>query len=363
MNHLSDKKFWLGLKLISEFSTRERYLLSHFKTPENIWNVSLKELIDSGIVTEKTAQKIKEKQAKIDLDKELKKLSSYNIKILTMDDIDYPPLLREIASPPSVLFIKGHSLSNFPTCVAIVGARRASLSGQTFAQELARDLSKCGITIVSGLARGIDSAAHTGAVSEVGSTIGVVGCGLNIIYPPENRKLFEKIEEHGALISEYPLGTPPFKSNFPARNRIISGLSLGVIVIEASEKSGALITADFALEQGRDVMAVPGHIKSSLSKGVHNLLKQGAYLVENADDILSILNLFRTKKLEKKESEEGLSHLEKQIIETIGWETVHIDKISQLINLDIAAVLGCLTILELKGYVKQDIGKNYIRLR
>ncbi|MDP3013542.1 MAG: DNA-processing protein DprA, partial [Candidatus Subteraquimicrobiales bacterium] len=316
---MSGKKFWLGLKLIPELNKNQNRLLSYFKTPENIWKASFKDLIDSGIISLAAAQKIVEKRVETNLEKELDKLNFYRVSLLTINDPDYPSLLREISSPPAVLFTQGRTLSDFGPSVAIVGSRRASLYGKNFAYELARDLSESGVTIVSGLARGIDTASHNGALLGKGSTIGVTGCGLNIVYPPENKKLYEEIEKKGVLISDFPFGTPPLKQNFPSRNRIISGLSLGVIIVEASERSGALITADFALEQGRDVMAVPGNVKSNLSKGVHKLLKQGAFLIENADDVFDVFNLYRIKKINNNlKNKESLSDLEERIIEAIG---------------------------------------------
>ncbi|MEW6189518.1 MAG: DNA-processing protein DprA, partial [Actinomycetota bacterium] len=250
---MSDKKFWLGLKLIPELDRRLNKAIECFGSPQHIWEATSKDLIEKLGTSPDVAQKIAAARDGINLDTELQRLESEGIELLTPSDSRYPMLLREIHSPP-ILFTKGDLIKRYTYAIAIVGARRASIYGKTVAEGLAEELSKFGITIVSGMARGIDSHAHLGALKGQGGTIGVLGCGLDEVYPPENRRLYRKIGNEGSLISEQPLGTPPFAQNFPARNRIISGLSLGVVIVEAGEKSGALITADLVLEQGREVM-------------------------------------------------------------------------------------------------------------
>lgn len=225
----------------------------------------------------------------VDFRREMSRSEKQGIKIITMLDEGYPALLKQIYDPPLVLYVMGDL--QFDTAVGIVGSRRASFYGLSSAQRLAAGLAASGITVISGLARGVDTAAHRGALGSKGNTIAVLGSGLNNIYPPENEELAYSIAGSGAVISEFPLDTGPFPHNFPRRNRIISGLSMGIVVVEAAENSGALITADFALEQGREVFALPGEANSSTSYGTNNLIKQGAKLVTDVEDILEELNL------------------------------------------------------------------------
>jgi DNA processing protein len=363
---IQDKKYLLGLKLIPDIDRRINKILEVFGSPERAWNASSKELRALLRISIELSEKISSERKKIDLDFEFEKIISFGVEILSVFDSCYPRLLKEISSPP-VLFIKGDLIKSYSCAVAIVGSRNASVYGKAVAFELAQQLSDLGVIVVSGVARGIDSAAHRGALAASGETIGVLGCGLDIVYPPENRKLYSEILEKGCLISEQPLGTRPFTQNFPARNRIISGLSEGVIVVEASERSGALITADFALEQGREVMVVPGNVKSSLTKGCHKLIKQGAYLIETIDDVIEVLQLDlkfpKESKLSKDKLEVDISREEQEILNCLGWEPKHIDQILQAVCFDISKVSTLLTILELKGLVKQDFGHNYLRIQ
>lgn len=272
-------------------------------------------------------------------------------------------------TPPPVLFTRGKPINDPSLKVAIVGTRRCSAYGKVIAEQLAYDLAQLGITVVSGMARGIDSAAHRGALKALGNTIAVIGCGLDIVYPPENEELYQEIVSNGTLCSEQPLGTPPLKYNFPSRNRIISGLSLGVLIVEAPLRSGTMITADFALEQGREVMVVPGNIKSSKSKGCHKLLKQGACLIENVEDILDVLNVEisdnQTSRVETCREGEltELSANERAILTNLGWELRYIDEVLDSTRFDIATVTGLLTVLETKGWVRQEAGKRFLRLK
>lgn len=292
-----------------------------------------------------------------------------NIKRITINSNYYPEILKQIYDPPPVLFTKGKPLNDPSLKVAIVGTRRCSAYGKVIAEQLAYDLAQLGITVVSGMARGIDSAAHRGALKADGNTIAVIGCGLDVVYPSENEKLYQEIISNGTLCSEQTLGTPPLKYNFPSRNRIISGFSLGVIIVEAPLKSGTMITADFALEQGRDVMVVPGSIKSSKSKGCHRLLKQGAYLVEDVKDILDVLNIEisgkQTNKVEN--GREGvmteLSADERAILTNLGWELKHIDEVLDITRFEIGKVTSLLAVLETKGWVRQEAGKRFLRVK
>ncbi|NQT23051.1 MAG: DNA-protecting protein DprA [Candidatus Omnitrophica bacterium] len=220
------------------------------------------------------------------LDKEIELIEKLGIKVITIDDKEYPSNLKHIYNPPKVLYVKGKIVPKDHYSIAVVGARKSSTYGRETAARLARELAEKSITVVSGMARGIDTYAHRGALESGGRTIAVLGCGINIIYPPENKSLMEEISKSGAVISEFPINTPPLRRNFPMRNRIISGLSFGVVVVEAAEKSGSLITASLALEQGREVFSVPGRVDTRLSRGTLALIKEGAKLVENVDDIL-----------------------------------------------------------------------------
>lgn len=299
----------------------------------------------------------------INIEEEFEKVLKLGIKLITVEDPGYPSLLLEIFNRPPLLFAKGDLIKKQNFSVAIVGSRRATSYGRMVAEELARGLSQKGITVTSGLARGVDSAAHKGALEDEGGTIAVVGCGLDIIYPPENKKLFTEICEKGSVVSEFPLGTTPVSYNFPLRNRIISGISKGVVVVEASEKSGALITVDFALEQGREVFAVPGAIRSSQSKGANKLIKTGACLVENANDILEEFGFTIEKSNKKYREESSFSKEEQTILEILESEPKQIDTIVEETQFSASKVASMLTLLEIKGFLKQDAGKNYIRMK
>lgn len=283
-----------------------------------------------------------------------------NIKETPLSDVFYPKNLKNIYDPPDPLYVKGRIVPGDDIAVAIVGSRKASLYGLKTCEKLAYELAGMGVTIVSGLARGIDSAAHRGALKAGGRTIAVFGCGLDYIYPSENKKLAEEIEQNGALVSEFPAGAMPLPYNFPKRNRIISGLSLGVVVVEASKDSGALITADFALEQGREVFAVPGKIDASTSTGTHRLIKEGAKLVEGADDILEELNLKSTVQSSPMPNA-GIDEYEQKIYSILSDEPKYIDEITKEANLVSSEVCDILLRLQLKKLIKELPGKRYFK--
>lgn len=361
-----NKKYLLGIKLVSNLNWRLNRVLDCFDSPEHAWNASERELKRQLGVSDEVARKIVLARRTIDIEREMEKYRSLNVEMISPADESYPKLLKEISSPP-VMFVQGELIKNYECAVGIVGSRRASTYGRDFAYELAQKLSDLGVTVVSGAARGIDSAAHSGALSGRGGSIGILGCGLDIVYPLENKKLYLELRQNGSLASEYPLGTQPFSQNFPARNRIISGLSKGIVVVEASEKSGALITADFALEQGREVMVVPGNVRSSVSKGCHKLIKQGACLIESVEDVIENLQLdSRTDSSKigaKANVKHELSDEEKTIVDCLEWEPKQVDQIIKSVGFEMSKTVSLLTILELKGLIKQDIGKNYLRVR
>ncbi|MCL5291972.1 MAG: DNA-processing protein DprA [Actinobacteria bacterium] len=270
----------------------------------------------------------------------------------------YPESLAEVAAPPQLLFIRGRPLDQLIGGIAVVGSRRATAYGKSMAESLGREIVMAGLPVVSGLARGIDASAHQGALESEAGTVAVLGCGVDIVYPPENKRLMSSIAEAGWILSEYPPGTAPLAAHFPARNRIIAGLSMAVVVVEAAEKSGALITADCALDQGKEVFAVPGSVRSPQSKGTHKLLKQGAALIESAEDLLEYLGIPNRSMRSGVETDER----EQEILDRLGWEPVHLDDIVRASG-DMSEVANTLLLLELKGLVNKDHGGFYIRVR
>ena len=298
------------------------------------------------------------------------------IGLLSIGDDDYPDMLRQIHLPPLLLFFKGDRIKKMEFSIAIVGSRKCTAYGKEAAMYISKNLSEMGIIIVSGLAAGIDSFAHRAALEGKGGSIGVLGCGIDLVYPPENRVLYEKIPENGSIITEFLPGTPPLKSNFPVRNRIISGLCQGVIVIEAGERSGAIITCEIALKQNREVMAVPGSIFSPSNKGCHRLIKEGAKLVENIDDILDEFSIytgkiFKTrqenkfsskKEKENKDHDTNLNGNELRIYEYIGYKSKSIEDIVKYSGIEVKEVLRILAYLEINGLIKEDSFNKYSRL-
>lgn len=267
-------------------SIRKQILLNRYKTPENIYTLKKEEILQIKGFNEILAENIICKENRENLEKQLDCLQKENIKIVTIEDKEYPEMLKTIYDYPISIYVKGNNKILNNTSIGIVGCRESSTYGEKVAQYFAYHLSKRNINIISGLAKGIDSQSHIGAIKAKGKTIGVIGNGLDIVYPKENQYLYDKIiEENGAIISEYPLGIKPEKMNFPARNRIISGMSKGILVVEAKKKSGTLITVDFALEQGRNVYVVPGNIDNINSVGTNDLIKQGAQMVTSYREI------------------------------------------------------------------------------
>ncbi|MDN5346668.1 MAG: processing protein [Clostridia bacterium] len=294
-------------------------------------------------------------------------LERKGIEVITLEAEEYPLNLKRIYDPPPVLYIKGRrDVWQAELRIAIVGTRRATPYGLKIAARLAQDLAAEGVVVVSGLARGIDTAAHEGALKGGGLTVAVLGCGLDTVYPRENKKLYSEIPAQGLLLTEFPLGTPPVAKNFPARNRIISGLAEGTVVVEAGEKSGALITADLALEQGRDVFAVPGPVTSKYSRGSHNLIKQGAKLVETAADILEEYGC-QYRLFPKLLSEDAASNRfkltpeEERVLKFIDLQPVHIDALLEAAGMDAALVNRTLIQLEIQGIIKRLPGNYYLR--
>ncbi|MCX7860750.1 MAG: DNA-processing protein DprA [Chloroflexus sp.] len=299
----------------------------------------------------------------LDLDAELARLRAAGVTPVAITDPAYPPLLRMIPAPPPLLYARGAITPADQRAVAIVGTRRPSNYGREVTRRIARDLAAAGVTIVSGLALGIDTIAHTAALDAGGRTIAVLACGVDRVYPERNHALAERIITAGALISDYPLGTPPAPLNFPPRNRIIAGLSLATLVVEASEQSGALITVQFALDQGRDVMAVPGSIFSPLSAGPHRLIRDGAAIVTDAGDVLAALGLDKSSDAAESPLELALTAEEAAIYGAVEAEPQYIDAIGRTAGLSAAATAAALALLELKGLVRQVAPLYYARGR
>lgn len=349
------------------------HLLKMFNRPRKIFEASKEQLSRAEGITTRKIEAIKKAQQNIKIERELKLAEENNINIITILDRDYPENLKNIYDPPSVLYVKGKLLDCDYNSVAIVGSRRASFYGLSATSRLSSELSDMGITIVSGLARGIDTAAHKGALNVKGRTIAVLGSGLLKSYPPENIDLAQSVSKNGAVISEFSLETPPLARNFPRRNRIISGLSLGVVVVEAARNSGALITADLALQQSREVFAVPGKMDSVTSVGTHSLIKQGAKLISNTEDIIEELAI-KIKGFNETE-EEGykqnneikgltgeLDDSARSIYELLSKEPLHIDEIIMSSKMGMPKISAILMHLQLKKMTKELPGKNFVRM-
>jgi DNA processing protein len=308
----------------------------------------------------KLIERIAQARQQVDLEKVWAKIESQGIKILTWKDEAYPGRLKEIEQPPPVLYIRGNYLPDDLYAVAIVGTRRVTPYGRQITEELSSYLATNGITVISGLARGVDAIAHQTALKASGRTIGVLGSGVDKIYPPEHRQLAERMMESGAIMSDYAPGTPPDASNFPPRNRIISGLSLAVVVIEAGETSGALITAEFAAEQGREIFAVPGSILAPQSKGTNKLIQKGALPLLSVNDLMQALNLTRMGEHKAARKIIPADETEARLMNVLGAEPLHVDEIRNQTELPIEKVSATLALMELKGMVRQVGGMNYV---
>jgi DNA processing protein len=299
----------------------------------------------------------------VSLDQVWERIQSLGAEVLTWDDEAYPRLLKEIDQPPPVLYIRGSLIPEDDWSVAIVGTRRVTAYGRQVAEEVATTLAQNGVTVVSGLARGVDSIAHQSAISVAGRTLAVLGNGVDVIYPPENRNLAAQIMEHGALVSDYPLGTQPDGINFPPRNRIISGLSKAVIIVEAGATSGALITATFAAEQGRDVFAVPGNINAPQSQGTNRLICDGAQPLLDPQDVLEALNLTMITEHRTARVVLPANPIEARLYQMLSQQPRHVDEIRSEANMPIETVSATLAMMELKGMVRQVGGMNYVAVR
>ncbi len=360
---MEEKKFWVGFNLIKGIgAARVQGLLARFGDLQSAWNADPKELAEVGL-GEKIAERFAAARKNVELERIWERIAAQGIQVLTWNDEAYPARLKEIDQPPPVLYLRGEYLPDDLFAVAIVGTRKATPYGRQATEEIAAFLAANGITVVSGLARGVDALAHQTALKHNGRTLAVLGTGVDKIYPPEHKALAEQIIARGALVSDYPPGTPPEASNFPPRNRIISGLSLAVTVVEAGETSGALITAEFAAEQGREVFAVPGGIYAPQSKGANKLIQNGALPLLGVEDLMQALDIRRMGEQKTARKLLPADETEARLLSALGGEPTHIDEISARVQLPAAQVSATLALMELKGMVKQLGGMNYVAAR
>jgi DNA processing protein len=365
LDFMSDLKFWLGFNLVKGIGPAKlQALIGHFGTLDRAWHATELELRKLGF-DQRTIKSLQDGRETLDLDRALADVQKAGVSLYTWESEGYPDYLREIPAPPGLLYLQGEIKEIDRFAVAVVGTRRLTTYGRQVTRELVTGLVSNGVTIVSGLARGIDSIAHKTALELGGRTIAVLGSGLDTVYPAEHRPLAASIirDGQGAVISEYGLGVKPEARNFPPRNRIISGLSLGVVIVEAGARSGALITANYALEQDRDVFAVPGNITSPASKGPNRLLQEGAKLVTSACDILEELNLHMV--FEQTAVQLALPETadEAALMAHLSAQPVHVDELSRASGLSSNLVSSTLTLMELKGMVQQVGGMNYALIR
>jgi DNA processing protein len=366
---MDSREALVGLNMIEHVGpVRVRQLLEHFGEAPAILQASKQQLLHIHGIGEDTAEAISTWEKTIDLSGELKRISDFGCHVLIQTDPEYPELLRQIYDPPIVLYVKGALTAKDKNGVAMVGSRMTTHYGIEVARKLAYQLAYVGVTVVSGGARGIDTAAHQGALAVKGRTIAVLGTGINIVFPPENVDLFARIAENGAVLSQYPFNRKADKQSFAIRNRIVAGMTLGTVVVEANLSSGALITANFATEYGRQIFAVPGRIDSPRSKGCHELIKKGAKLCEGAEDVLSEFEyLFPTSNRPPAPNETGvlpaleLSANEQKAFGTLGREELSIDDVIRRSGLPSSAVSVALLSLEMKRMVKQLPGKMFVR--
>jgi len=361
----SDRELLIGLNLIPQLTPkRARMLFARFESFRGIWEASVAQLRDA-FRSQVIAESFAASREKASIEGELKSAENLHVKVVTLVDPEYPQLLREIDDPPLVLYIRGDVSFDPARAIAVVGTRRSTRYATIVAGRLASQLAMKGISVVSGLAAGTDAAVHQGVLDVAGHTIAVMGCGVDRVYPKRNQEIYDGVVETGSVISEYPPGTRPAKWTFPQRNRIIAGLCRGVVVIQAPERSGALITARLALEQGRDVFAVPGNITNRTSEGSNRLIRDGAKLVMSVDDILDeypdLLQLKSIAADADKEEGPTLGETEQAVLDLVGLEPVHVDDIIGRADLSPTEASHILLLLQLEGLIDEVEGGRYIR--
>lgn len=357
---MNEKLYWVGFNLVKGIgAVRLRALKEHFGDLSQAWEATPAQLSETGLST-RIVEYIVQIRSSVDLENYYENIQSKGIVVITSQEDNYPNRLKEIDQPPPVIYVRGELTDDDFWAVAIVGTRRVTAYGRQVTDELATYLAQNGVTIISGMARGVDAIAHQAAIRAGGRTIAVLGSGVDRIYPPEHRSLSDQIINQGAIVSDYAPGTPPDSSNFPPRNRIISGLSMAVVVIEAAETSGALITAGFAGDQGRDVFAVPGNILAPQSKGTNRLIQQGAHPLLSGQDLLDTLNLTRVNEQRIVRHAIPVDATEAKVLNVLGREPLHVDEIRSQTGLAIESVSAALVMMELKGMVQQVGGMNYV---
>ncbi len=361
---MTDPRYWIAFNLVPQIGpVKVRRLLDHFGDLATAWTASAHDLAQAGL-DHRALENLLQARRDLDLDAEMDKMARAGVHALTWEDPAYPRLLSTIPAAPFVLYLKGNIAPEDEWSIAVVGTRRASAYGREVTRQLVGDLARNHFTIVSGLARGIDGEAHRTALEAKGRTIAVLGSGLDVIYPPEHVRLAEQIVEHGALISEYALGTLPDAVNFPPRNRIISGLSLGTLIVEGDENTGARITIRYALEQDRETFAVPGNIFRRESRGTNLAIQQGeAKLVTRVEDILEELNLTMIAEQQEMTLITPENETESLLLKHLSSDPTHIDDLRRATGLPIADVSSTLALMELKGLVRQVGGMTYVMAR
>lgn len=355
--------YWIGFNLVKGIgAVRFRALLDAFGDVETAWRASPDDLRQAGL-GEKTVTNLLKVRSQVDIQGIWERLNAQHITVLTWEDAAYPRRLKAIDQPPPVLYVRGELVAEDEWSVAMVGTRRITPYGRQVTEEIAATLARNGITVVSGLARGVDAVAHSTALKAGGRTIAVLGSGVDRIYPPEHQRLAEQMTTQGAVVSDYAPGTPPDGPNFPPRNRIISGLSLAVVVTEAGSESGALITATFAGEQGREVFAVPGSILAPQSEGCNRLIAEGAHPLLKPEDILEVLDLSMVSEQRSARNVLPGDPVEAQLYQALGPEPQHVDDLRAQTGMPIEKVSATLALMELKGLARQVGGMNYVRVR
>jgi len=361
---VTDTRYWIAFNLVSQIGPAKiQRLLDFFGDLATAWHASASDLAQTGL-DRRALENLAQAQHSLNLDAELEKIERAGVRVFTLPDPDYPRLLAQVPVPPPVLYVKGTLTPEDEWAVAVVGTRRATAYGREVTREIVTNLVRNRITIVSGLARGIDAEAHRTALENGGRTIAVLGCGVDVVYPPEHAKLAQEIVAHGALVSDYPLGTQPDATNFPPRNRIISGLALGSLIVEGDADTGARITIEYALEQDRETFAVPGNIFQRGSHMPNKLLQRGeAKLVTSANDILEELNLTMVEQHQQMRMVLPENETESALLKQLSAEPTHVDELGRATSLPIATVSSTLALMELKGMVRQVGGMNYILAR
>lgn len=360
---IDPKAYWVGFNLVKGIgAVRLRNLIQHFGDVETAWHASPQEMRAAGLGP-KLIETMQQVRAGVSLELVWERVHSLGIQVLTWEDEAYPRRLKEIDQPPPVLYLRGNLLPEDEWAVAIVGTRGITAYGRQVTAEIASVLARRGVTVISGLARGVDAEAHKATLNAGGRTLAVLGSGVDQIYPPEHRQLANQIIASGALMSDYAPGTPPDGVNFPPRNRIISGLSMAVIVIEAGERSGALITAEFAADQGREVFAVPGNINAPKSVGCNRLIHQGARPLLTPEDVLESLDLASFQQQRVARAVLPKDEVEARLLSVLTREPMHVDDIRARVDMPIEKVSATLALMELKGMVRQLGGMNFVAIR